>query len=392
MSSRHDRVLAALNLEEPDRVPTFDLMNEYAVSNDILGKRPHPIGLLLRNEHTSRLMDHLLRLPVSPYFLDMEMERFANLGAEAAVKMGYDSAWISYFPVMRFRDSKTIVDIFGRVDDVVIDERGNLANPVYREGLITDDQAWKAWDKRDLLRLPDKVNRAFSNVNKRYGGEFFIFGFCGYGLFENVWQSIGFERFAVALRKDPGFIEGMVSFYTDLFCMNIEGMADAGLPGVVYTDDLAFRSGPMLNPRKIEELFGDSYRRFTETAHSLGMKIIIHSCGNATTLLNFFADCGFDGVHPIEPTAGMTLAESKKLVGDRMCIIGNIDITYILVEGSREEVFEAVRQAIDDAGKGGGYILGPDHSHPTISAERLRWMVEAAQKYGRYKRGSGLKY
>ncbi len=121
-----------------------------------------------------------------------------------------------------------------------------------------------------------------------------------------------------------------------------------------------------------------------ETAHAQGMKIIIHSCGNVTALLPFFADCGFDGVHPIEPTAGMSLAEAKGLVGERMCLVGNLDITHILVDAGRDEVYEAVRQAIADAGPGGGYILAPDHSHPGISAERLRWMVEAAHEYGGY--------
>jgi len=80
----------------------------------------------------------------------------------------------------------------------------------------------------------------------------------------------------------------------------------------------------------------------------------------------------------------MTLTEAKEMVGDRMCLMGNLDITHILVDATREEVFEAVRQSIADAGRGGGYILAPDHSHPGISVERLRWMVEAAKEYGRY--------
>ena len=71
-------------------------------------------------------------------------------------------------------------------------------------------------------------------------------------------------------------------------------------------------------------------------------------------------------------------------MGGRICLIGNLDITHILVDASREEVFAAVKQAISDAGEGGGFILAPDHSHPDISVERLRWMVEAAREYGVY--------
>jgi uroporphyrinogen decarboxylase len=152
----------------------------------------------------------------------------------------------------------------------------------------------------------------------------------------------------------------------------------------MYTDDLAYRSGPMLNPRTYDELFGDAYRRFTETAHSLDMKITIHSCGNVYPLLGWFADCGFDGVHALEPTAGVELARAKEMVGDRLCLMGNIDITHVLVDASRDEVFAAVRQAIVDAGGGGGYIVAPTNTHPDMDLEHLRWMIEAAHTYGSY--------
>jgi uroporphyrinogen decarboxylase len=221
-------------------------------------------------------------------------------------------------------------------------------------------------------------------VRREYGDSLFIFGFGNYGLFESAWQPMGFERFVVATRKEKAFLRRVIAFYADLHCMLIEAMADAGIPGFIHTDDLAYRSGPMLNPRLIEELFGDHYRRITATAHALGMKIVIHSCGDTTALLDSFCDWGFDAVHPLEPTAGMELAEVKKAVGDRICLIGNLDVTRILVDAGREEVREEVRRAIRDAGAGGGFILSPEHSHPQISVERLRWMVEDAHRYGRY--------
>lgn len=142
-------------------------------------------------------------------------------------------------------------------------------------------------------------------------------------------------------------------------------------------------------PRLIEGLFGEHYRRITETAHALGLKTVMHSCGNTTPLLERFVSWGFDAVHPMEPTAGVDLATAKKAVGDRLCLIENLDITHILVDTTREEVFAAVRQAIGDASAGGGFILVPDHSHPDISVQRLRWMVEAAHTYCTYT-GQGL--
>jgi uroporphyrinogen decarboxylase len=365
-------------------VPTFDLTNEL-LDNEILGKKPIPVGKLLKNPRVSRVADRLLpKLKNQYWFIDIIARQIPILGAAAAVKMGYDAAWIPYLPFKRLDDSKTLVDLFGRVSDVFIDERGNIGNPIYREGLIKSPADWAAWDKRPIFHHPVKVNEVFKSVQARCGDRLYIFGFSNYGLFETAWQPMGFERFIVAVRKERDFVRRLIKFYEDLFCELLEAMADAGIPAAVYTDDLAYRSGPMLNPRLLDELFGDSYRRITETAHTLGMKILMHSCGNTYELLNWFADCGFDAVHPLEPTAGMELARVKEMVGDRMCIIGNIDVSHILVDGTREEVFEAVRQAILDAGPGGGYILGPDHSHATVSAQRLRWMVEAVETYGYY--------
>ncbi len=385
MSASHERVLAALELREPDRVPTMDVMEEYSNIYEILEKKPLPFGFLFSNRYTkpvlSRLAPHVInRLRI----MDFEMDRFSYERTAAAVKMGYDSVWVMHVPIFRFRDADTATDIYGRHYDVVVDDRGNLVLPMYRGGLITSPADWYAWDKRDLLRLPERANRVFSRIQKDFGNRIFIFSAFLYGLFENSWQPMGFERFVVALRKEKSFIRRMIKFYEDHFCMMLEAYADAGVPGVIYTDDMGYRSGPMLNPRLMEEFYGDALRHITETAHALGMKIVIHSCGNIFPLLQWFADCGFDGVHALEPTAGIELARVKEAVGERLCLLGNMDITRILVDATRDEVYDAVRNSIQAAGQGGGYILAPTNSHQGMTLRNLRWMVEAVKEYGHY--------
>ena len=59
MSATHARVMAALERREPDRVPTMDMMFEYAKIYGILGKRPLPLGWLFENKYTSKALDHL---------------------------------------------------------------------------------------------------------------------------------------------------------------------------------------------------------------------------------------------------------------------------------------------------------------------------------------------
>lgn len=393
LSDSFKRVLAALELREPDTVPVFDFMMETELVFSILGEKPGLTEKLLADPRGARVFDRVLPLAERSRFLksglldrlaDDIVEKFCHGAADAGVKMGYDAVSILYAPMFRMKDSKRFEDIYGRRYESLVGPSGFMSDPIYRGGLIDGPEAWNALDKRPLLRLPAMANRVFTDIQRANGARLFMFGFVCSGLFETTWQMMGFDRFVVTLRRDRAFVNRLTKFLEDLICLTIEAMADAGMPGFLYSDDLAFRSGPMLNPKLLKELYESSYRRFNETAHSLGMKTMIHSCGNINTLLEWFADCGFDAVNPLEPTAGVDLAAAKQAVGDRICLMGNIDVTHILVDADRDEVFAAVKQAIAAAGKGGGYILAPDHDHSAMSVKRMRWMVEACREYGRY--------
>jgi hypothetical protein len=384
MPEQHERVIAALELREPDRVPTLDVMEEYANIYEVLGKKPTPLGFLVTNRYASALFDRAMPLINRIGFLDSEMDRFSYDRTAAAVKMGYDAAWVMHVPIWRFRNSRISEDIYGRYYDIVVDDNGNIATPIYRGGLIASPSDWNALDKRPILRLPEKANRAYARIQKDFGSSIAVFASFLFGLFENTWQPLGFERFAVALRRERGFIKRVIKFYEDHYCLMIEAWADAGVPCAVYSDDMAYRSGPMVNPRIMDELYGDSLRRITETAHSLGMKIVVHTDGMVYPLLDWFADCGFDGIQSLEPTAGVELARVKEMAGDRLCLLGNLDITHILVDATKKEVYEAVRSSILQAGRGGGYILSPTNSHPSMNVEHLSWMLEAVEEFGGY--------
>lgn len=87
----------------------------------------------------------------------------------------------------------------------------------------------------------------------------------------------------------------------------------------------------------------------------------------------------------IEPVAGMELTKVKELIGDRVCLAGNIDCAHLLPFGSAEDVRDAVKQTIDDAGKGGGYILTSSNSiHSSCKAENLVAMINACHEFGQY--------
>ncbi len=280
MAGSIERVMAALELREPDRVPTFDVMEEYANIYEILGKKPVPLGFLIENKYTGWVIDRTAPLLNRLHVLDSEVDRFSHDRTEASVKFGYDSAWVMHTPIFRFRDSNIAEDIYGRYYEWRIDKKGNIMYPMYRGGMLKGPADWDAWDKRDILRHPERSNRAYKQIQKDFGEKIVVMGSFLYGLFEMSWQPLGIERWAVAIHREKDFMRRYIKFYEDWYCMMIEAMADAGLPAAVYSDDMAYKSGPMLSPKMIEEFFGDAFRRIVETAHRLGMKIVMHSDGN----------------------------------------------------------------------------------------------------------------
>ena len=79
------------------------------------------------------------------------------------------------------------------------------------------------------------------------------------------------------------------------------------------------------------------------------------------------------------------LAEVKKKFGDKLCLMGNLHTTEVMLQGSAQDVEKACRKAIDDAGMDGGFILSTgDQCGRDTPDENIFKMVEVARTYGKY--------
>lgn len=159
----------------------------------------------------------------------------------------------------------------------------------------------------------------------------------------------------------------------------------AGAEVIVLGDDYAFNQGPMMSPEIFERFILPRLARMITMIHDEGAFCIKHSDGNLYRLLDMIVSAGPDGLNPIEPLAGMELATVKALVGDRVCLVGNIDCGRLLPHGSEEDVRRAVRAAIADAAGGGGFILASSNSiHSSCNPRNLVAMVDVCREYGGY--------
>ena len=84
--------------------------------------------------------------------------------------------------------------------------------------------------------------------------------------------------------------------------------------------------------------------------------MIFHSDGYLMDALPDIVDCGFDAIQSLQPSAGMDIAKVKKEYGDKLCLIGNVDLNYLLPFGTPEEVEKEVKDLAEKAGPS-GFIL-----------------------------------
>lgn len=386
-----ERVLAALNLEEPDRVPCHAILIDANNSDEILGK-PQMTDFdtyeQVRRDNPENWHEEMTNLVEG-----VEVTTFSRC-VEAAATIGLDVMQVGILPFYftnefdNLNDGRIYMrDIFGRVWEAR-DNKGNI-NPYYLYGTMNTPEKWKEAKENIEGPMTKKYSKFaakfFRRINKKYKEKIFVVVTNDLaGVFESASQGMGFSHYAKLLRKNPKFIKEVhqviARFTKDCYMSYM----DAGAEMFVESGDLAYKTGPMMSPKQFNDLLLPAYKMITDAVHERGGKIVLHTDGHVHPLLDFVVNCGFDGLQSLEPTAGVDLALVKKKVGDKLCLMGNIDVSHDLVYGTKEEVYNAVKYAIKTAGPGGGFMVSPANMHPDVKVQNLKWMVEATHEFGKY--------
>ena len=95
---------------------------------------------------------------------------------------------------------------------------------------------------------------------------------------------------------------------------------------------MAYKTGPMFSPTGFREYFLPHLQRVAAVIQGEGLPWIVHSDGNLMLLLDDLLTLGFDGLHPLEP-GPMDIEAVKRDYGQRLCLVGNIDLHYTLTRG-----------------------------------------------------------
>ncbi len=195
----------------------------------------------------------------------------------------------------------------------------------------------------------------------------------------------GMDNLLMDIIINPDLVRKLVKIAVDHSKELIKEAVKLGADLIVFGDDYGGNDGPLMSPEHFKEFFLPGIKEVVETAKNEGAYVIKHTDGNINSILEMIINTGIDGIHPLDPEAGMNIKNVKEKFGDRVCVIGNIDTGKILSESSPQEVEDAVRQTILEVAPGGGYIMASANSiHAKVKPENYLTMLKTARKYGNY--------
>lgn len=372
-----ERVLAALNHNEPDRVPTALSGGPYGVVDDLY-------FLLLK---------HLgLGDPVPPFRTG---HNISYMDDRMLSRLGTDTRYVwpgasPSTPTQPTKAPDTFLDAFGQV--------WKRAIPYYYADTGILSTAASIDDIDRIVTWPDTCSPHWTAgvreraIDLREQTDTFVIArmVMSHGVFQTACDLRGAAEFMtdMAINEDFAFsliervtatIDGLLRGYLDAAGDNIDMIE---LPG----DDYASNENLLISPAMFRRFIKPALKRLITTIkeHNPDLKIMLHSDGMIEKLLPEFIDLGIDAVHPLEPVPSLDQAAIKAKFGDRLAFVGGIDISHAL-RGSREDVIAEVRQRIAQLAPYGGYILAPaNHLQVDVPPENVVFLFEAARVYGTY--------
>lgn len=386
MNSRQ-RLVTALNHEEPDRVPldlgqsSFTGIAAIAYKNllDYLGKEKREIIVHDRKQQLAA----------------MDQDVLEELGVDVrGVYFDPPDSWS-----FNLNDN---TDYFFYTDHWHITWRMPKNNGLYYdlwkspfEGMslseATDQFDWPVInDETRIHRLSDNAKR-IKNEN-----EYFItIGGCAMtvGYFQEFQWLQGIEQSYINLAADPVGSSKLLDKLEELelqFWEWVLPKIGENIDMIVMPDDFAGQNGLLISKKMFRKYFKPRYERLFSTIKRLSPHIMCfyHCCGSVTELLPDFIEMGADILNPLQlSAAGMDIAQIKKDFGkDLVFWGGGVDTQRTLPNGTPQEVKDEVKRNLDSLAPGGGYVFNPVHNiQADVPPQNIVAMLEALSEYGKYR-------
>jgi len=373
MSARK-RVIQALNHEEPDCIPLFCQILMPGFERELLNYW----GDSYTKERKYKLS-------------------YRNFNLE--YKLGFDMSWgfdsfpifipqkhMQEYPLPKLSDNNKYIDINGKI---FLKQKDTDMGVAYylKNYLDTEEKADYFHETYFAIEWEEAPNFA-RNINKRlrkFPTDEFVPCCHLEPILEPLWQGLGLGLLIKLIRKNKSKIKHYIELRAKKLITAAKLNAETDFDVFFICDDTALKNTTMLNPKYHRELIIPAYKQAVQILRKAGKYVCFHSDGFTEPYFEGLIEAGFSAVESLEPMAGMNLKHLKEVYGDKLCLIGNIDVSQLLPYGTRDEVVKAVKNCIHDAGEGGGYILSPctDITN-SCKLENVIEMISATKKYGKY--------
>jgi hypothetical protein len=376
-----DRVFAALEHREPDRIPWGEHSIDYNVYEDILGRETLVQAKMRttqafwdgrRDEVVESLKRDRLDLIRA---LEMDV-----LFVNAVPPKGYSPEPMEKLDEVTYRDHQGhIYRISATTHDLMPYER-NVESyvPPTLEGLreqidTLEDQPTGS---------PDDSQWEFvRHAVQEMGDTHFVMllcgdvGFPGFGATE--------EEFWMNLLLEPEICTTLAELQGKRLLRQIPLWAQLGVDGIMPCGDLGSSTGLLASPKIYHEMVYSWHKAMADEAHRHGLKILKHCCGQVWPVIEELAEI-YDAYEGIQASGGMDIKRLKEQVGDRLCLWGGIWHEHIIL-GSREDIRNDARYAFEHAAPGGGYMMGSSHSLAVdAKRENILEMKRCRDEWGIY--------
>jgi uroporphyrinogen-III decarboxylase len=200
------------------------------------------------------------------------------------------------------------------------------------------------------------------------------------GCWQDASVLYGIESLIMNTYDDPEWIHAFLQILLDRKKVYVRSLKGAKFDVIEHGGGDA--SSTVISPAIFDRFVAPYDSVLIELAREAGQRVVYHTCGGMMPILERIAGMGPDAMETFTP-AGMggdtILAEAKRRIGHRVCMIGGFDQFHYFKGCSPEETRRAVRKCFEDAGEGGGYILSPSDHFFDADVELLRAFAEEAR-------------
>ena len=200
----------------------------------------------------------------------------------------------------------------------------------------------------------------------------------------------GYEDWFLDLASTPNLIECMADCLTESMLgplkMVTEEIGDL-VDVISVSDDIGHQDRLCMSPKTYRKVFKPRHARLMEAIKSRSSAPVMwHTCGSVYSILEDLIEIGVDSLNPVQTTAkGMEPDQLKRDFGERLSFWGGVDTMHILNRGTVDDVRREVKSKIESLAPGGGYILNTIHNvQPDVPVENLLAMIDAALEYGNF--------